>query len=162
MLSQLMAHVTALIDVTARMRDFYRYYYLDIALRYQDVHSPACEYLRLPSKLLLLLRYIDSARCWNHFTEILVHMDVTASQTCCIVMFSLRRFELCDMVRYRAGSSHQMMVINRWTWRAMAVTFKHCSVGIKEEKKPTPTLLWPLTRFFLDIFSLFPTILHEP
>ncbi len=100
----------------------------------------------------LILHCIDSTRFWKHSSEILVHIDMITSRSCCrfvgctsmmrisrsttsqrcsillldwdlvtveaiwvkwthchVQETSLRWFELCNMVHYPAGSSHQKM-----------------------------------------------------
>ncbi len=100
----------------------------------------------------LILCGIDSTMLWKHSSEILVHIDMITSRSCCrfvgctsiirisrsttsqrcsillldwdlvtveaiwvkwthchVQETSLRWFELCDMVHYPAGSSHQKM-----------------------------------------------------
>ncbi len=56
----------------------------------------------------LIIRGIDSTRCWKHFSEILVHIDTIASHSCC-------RFVGCT----------SMMRISRYT------TSQRCSVGLR-------------------------------
>ncbi len=54
------------------------------------------------------LRGIDSTRCWRHSSEILVHIDMIASHSCC-------RFVVCT----------SMMWISRST------TSQRCSIGLR-------------------------------
>ncbi len=56
----------------------------------------------------LILRGIDSTRCWKHSSEILVHIDMIASHSCC-------RFVDCS----------SMMRISRST------TSQRCSIGLR-------------------------------
>ncbi len=56
----------------------------------------------------LILRGIDSTRCWKHSSEILVHIDMIASHSCC-------RFVVCT----------SMMQISRST------TSQRCSIGLR-------------------------------
>ena len=74
----------------------------------------------------LIFHGIDSTRCWNYSSEILVHIEIILLHIDCrfdcggqwstvnvFVMFnkqtSLRWFEFSDMVYYHAGSCHQKM-----------------------------------------------------
>ncbi len=56
----------------------------------------------------LILRGIDSTRCWKHSSEILVHIVMIASHSCC-------RFVVCT----------SMMWISRST------TSQRCSIGLR-------------------------------
>ncbi len=56
----------------------------------------------------LILRGIDSTKCWKRFSEILVHIDMIASHSCC-------RFVGCT----------SMMWISRST------TSQRCSIGLR-------------------------------
>ncbi len=56
----------------------------------------------------LIIRGIDSTRCWKHSSEILVHIDMIASRSCC-------RFVGCT----------SMMWISRST------TSQRCSIGLR-------------------------------
>ncbi len=59
-------------------------------------------------KTALILRGIDSTRCWKHSSEILVYIDMIASHSCC-------RFVGCT----------SMMRISRST------TSQRCSIGLR-------------------------------
>ncbi len=56
----------------------------------------------------LILRLIDSTRCWKHFSEMLLHIDMISSRSCC-------RFVDCT----------SMMWISRST------TSQRCSIGLR-------------------------------
>ncbi len=56
----------------------------------------------------LILRGIDSTRCWKHSSEILVHIDMIASRSCC-------RFVGCT----------SMM------WISCSTTSQRCSIGLR-------------------------------
>ncbi len=56
----------------------------------------------------LILRGIDSTRCWKHSSEILVHIDMISSHSCC-------RFVCCT----------SMMWISSFT------TSQSCSIGLR-------------------------------
>ncbi len=58
--------------------------------------------------LCVILRVIDSTRCWKHSSEILVHIDMIASHSCC-------RFAGCT----------SMMRISRFT------TSQRCTIGLR-------------------------------
>ncbi len=59
-------------------------------------------------RTVLILRGIDSTRCWKHSSEILVQIDMIASRSCC-------RFVVCT----------SMMRISRST------TSQRCSIGLR-------------------------------
>ncbi len=59
-------------------------------------------------RTVLILRGIDSTRCWKHYSEILVHIVMIASRSCC-------RFVVCT----------SMMWISRST------TSQRCSIGLR-------------------------------
>ncbi len=59
-------------------------------------------------RTVLILRGIDSTRCWKHCSEILVYIDMIASRSCC-------RFVVCT----------SMMRISRST------TSQRCSIGLR-------------------------------
>ncbi len=46
----------------------------------------------------LILRDIDSTRCWKHSSEILVHIDMIASRSCC-------RFDGCTSMMWISRST---------------------------------------------------------
>ncbi len=56
----------------------------------------------------LILRGIDSTRCWNHSSEILVHIDMIASRSCC-------RFVVCTFMM----------------WISRSTTSQRCSIGLR-------------------------------
>ncbi len=114
----------------------------------------------------LILCGIDSTMFWKHSSEILVHIDMIASRSCCrfvgctsmmqiscsphpkgallywdlvtveaiwvkwthchVQETSLRWFELCDMVHYPAGSSHQKMYCSH---KGMVMVSNNTQVG---------------------------------
>ncbi len=70
-----------------------------------------CEYRVGPPfafRTALILRGVDSTRCWKHSSEILVHIVMIASHSCC-------RFVGCT----------SMMWISRYT------TSQRCSIGLR-------------------------------
>ncbi len=56
----------------------------------------------------LILRGINSTRCWKHSSEILVHIDMIASHSCC-------RFVVCTSMMWISRSS----------------TSQRCSIGLR-------------------------------
>ncbi len=82
------------VDWWIHTMDGYIYIYIYI----YTVYTPTGHFIRytllVPGwtpfvfRTALILRGIDSTKCWKHFSEILVHIDMNASRSCC-------RFVVC-------------------------------------------------------------------
>ncbi len=77
---------------------------------YIYTHTLLCIYTNicgppLAFRTVLILRGIDSTRCWKHSSEILVHIDMIVSRSCC-------RFVVCrSMMRiYRSTKSQRCSI----------------------------------------------------
>ncbi len=102
-----------------RMSHTYIYIYIYIFFFYIYIYThllatllgTPCQYwvgLAFAFRTALILRGIDSTRCCKHSSEILVHIDMIASRSCC-------RFVSCT----------SMMWISRST------TSQRCSIGLR-------------------------------
>ncbi len=72
----------------------------------------------------LILRGIDSTRCWKHSSEILVHIDMIASHSCC-------RFVGYTSMMWISRSPHPKAALLDWdlvTVEAIWVKWTHCHV----------------------------------
>ncbi len=73
---------------------------------------------------VLILRGIDSTRCWKHSSEILVHIVMIASHSCC-------RFVVCTSMMWISCSTTSQRCSIDWdlvTVEAIWVKWTHCHV----------------------------------
>jgi len=88
------------------------------------IHSPATllvlGWTPFAFRTALILHSIDSTRCWKHSSEILVHIDMTESHSCCTSMMRISHSstpQRCSIEMRSDDCGGRLSLVNSLTWR---------------------------------------------
>ncbi len=100
-----------------------------------DIHSLAtllgtpCLYQVGPTfafRTAIIIRVVDSTRCWKHSSEILVHIDMIASRSCCSIQRTVyyRKLQFSSINNKTNGSMLQELETYKGSYRYCKMKFQ--------------------------------------